>query len=112
MMMSLNICSMVLYNTQHPFSHTSLFSSVHPICLHLSNLPPSVQFASICPICLHLSNLPPSVQFASIHLIFFCLSQPPMDHIISSFLQSSAEHTHVSWPRPDMWPLSLWREDV
>src|SRR5882724_11105896 len=37
-MMSLNICGMVLYNTWHPHSHTSLFSPICPNCLHPSNL--------------------------------------------------------------------------
>jgi len=37
-MTSLNICicGMVLYNTQHPHSHASLFASIHPICFCLS----------------------------------------------------------------------------
>src|SRR5882724_9551495 len=47
MMTSLNVCGMVLYNTWHPHSHASLFASVHLICLHLSNLCPSIQFASV-----------------------------------------------------------------
>jgi len=37
-MISLNICSMVLYNTWHPCSHASLFASVHLVCLHPSDL--------------------------------------------------------------------------
>ena len=72
-MKSLNICGMVLYNTQNSYSHTSL-------------LPQSGQFASIC-------------------LIFFHPSQPPMNHIIGSFSLSSAEHTHVSWPQPNVAPI-------
>ena len=41
MMTSLNICGTVLYNTQHPCSHASLFASIPPICLHPPHFLPS-----------------------------------------------------------------------
>src|SRR5882724_7463580 len=67
----------------HPSTIYGILALMHHFFLSPSNLPQSIQFASIHPICLHLSNL----------------------------LQSKLT-THGPQHWPNMWPLSVQREDV